>query len=160
MKNIKSAFIFITLITLLTFGFIQYKWQTFKAIEKTAIEVKTTEDRLENIAGLWFDQYTEQFKDWLTPFSYKIKEARIDNIELLDQKNGYVQVDYAYLPFSSNDQLIFNHGGLMQSDDGWYKQQVVLKFEKTAKGYASSQLSDSNRSKHYDRRQKANTICD
>lgn len=135
MKNIKSAFIFIATITLLTFGFIQYKWHTFKAIEKLAVEVKTTDDRLENIAGLWFDQYTKQFKDWLTPFSYKIKETRIDNIELLDQKNGYVQIDYAYLPFSCNEQLILNHGGLMQSDDGWYKQQVVLRFEKTANGY-------------------------
>lgn len=135
MKNIKSAFIFITIITLFTFVFLQYKWQTFKVIQKTDVEVKTSDDRLENIAGLWFDQYTEQFKDWFTPFSYKIKEARIENIELLDSKNGYVQVNYAYLPVSANEQLIFHHDGLMQSEDGWYKQQVVLKFEKTTKGY-------------------------
>lgn len=135
MKKLKSALIFIVVITGVVFTFFQFKWKTFDVKTKIEIEIQTTEEHIEKVAKLWFDKYTAQFKEIFTPLSYKIKDACINYMKILDEDKGYIQIDYAYLPFSDNMDFILNHDGLIYEKDGWYQQQVVLMFNKTENGY-------------------------
>lgn len=134
MKNFKRSILFILLMTLAVWIVLKISWASFKEVSAEGYEIKTEEIYLENIASEWFNDYMQQYQKWSTPFSYKIKDVKIEYVEVLDKENQYIQIDYSFQPVSDNLSLLSNFAGSIEKD-GKLTNQVVLHFEKTDNGY-------------------------
>lgn len=74
----------------------------------------------------WFAYYTDELTGMSVPYDFRIKKARIDNVEALD--DAYVQIDATIWPASSNQEIINNLGLISMGKRHEYQCQMVLKW--------------------------------
>lgn len=104
-------------------------WTTFQPVAIVASSIQSDETDLEKISEAWFDDFFKQYEGIFTPFDYRITDKKINTIEVLDQVNGFVQIDYQVKPASVN--VLSQTYYAAQEQDGVYKIQVVLQFVKS-----------------------------
>ena len=56
--------------------------------------IETEEQDLSQIANDWINQYVGQYMQKYVPRIKKIKNVEIKNVEVLDEENQYVQIDF------------------------------------------------------------------
>ena len=119
-------------------GVLLISWKNFTPQAIAGSWIQTTETNLKKVSEEWFDEFFQQYEGVLVPFDYRINDKKIDTIEILDQSQGYVQLDYSIRFASANNTSISYYGAVPQQDD-WYSAQVVLKLAAEGDGYRITQ---------------------
>ena len=132
MASLKRGIIFLSVITAMVFIVYHIGWSRFNTRDINT--VPGTDLYLDEVATQWFQQNIEQYQQLWTPFSYRIKDASIQTLEILDEENGYIQLDYTITPFSLNKKIYENFpDGIVEGEN--LRIQTVLKFDETLQGY-------------------------
>lgn len=101
-------------------------WSMFRLPEligQTAVGID-----IENVSTRIADAYFEKLKGWKVPYDYRIREAKLEHVEALEE--NYVQLDYRVKAASACPQVISNLGFVGAGEPYTYYWQTVLHFEK------------------------------
>lgn len=79
-------------------------------------------------ATQWFDTYFLHYSGHSVPPWYRVRDARITEMEDLD--NGFVQIDYSLYVFLPSSRLVGDLGAYPTDDPRIYEDQMVLQFER------------------------------
>ena len=92
--------------------------------------IETDSTGLASIAGDWFNEYAEGLAGPQVPYRYRLKSYKNEQITVLDEQAGFVQIDFFIEPVSANDKLIeyYECTASDEGGDGFYKCQYVLQF--------------------------------
>lgn len=109
-------------------------WHEYKPPQIVGSEMRkkgiTQEDR-EDLSREWFEHYTDELTGVSVPYDFRIKKARVDSVEVLD--DVYIQIDATIWPASSNQEIINNLGLIGMGKRHEYQCQMVLKWVKDGK---------------------------
>lgn len=81
---------------------------------------------LEGASRKWFASYMSELKDWKVPYSYRIRRAKLDDVELL--KDSCVQLEYTIWPSGANQDVMANLRLVGTRTRYQYKGQIVLRW--------------------------------
>lgn len=87
---------------------------------------------LEEASQIWFFDYTDSLKGFSVPYDFRIQEARLDSMEVLD--DHFIQLNYTIYPSSANGTILANLELIGTKTRYCYEGQVVLKWEDTDGG--------------------------
>lgn len=105
-------------------------WYRFEPPKSIGYVCKNVVVNLEMDIGeasrIWFDSYMEGLKGWKVPYSYRIANAKLDDVELLE--NSCVQLGYTICPASANQDVISNLRLAGTRTRYKYSGQIVLRW--------------------------------
>ncbi len=93
---------------------------------------------IEEASETLVEEYITQYEHWYLPFDKQINRVNIDNVEVLDEQKGYVQVDYSfYFTFAKSIPSYFANDNfhLFQNEDNKITGQLVLQLKRKVDTY-------------------------
>lgn len=100
----------------------------FIAYSETTFYIETEEQDLSKIATDWINQYVGQYMQKYVPRLKKVKSIEIKNVEVLNQENQYVQIDFELKTTKKkSDYFLENDWGIYE-ENHILSCQWVLKF--------------------------------
>ncbi len=129
MKKLGWALGILCLALLLTAGVQLSVWKAFVPPDKVGSIVESTGTDLAQAGTNWVEQYLPQYQGWRVPYGYRLDSWRVRTVEVLNQAEGVIQVDYLVHPASDNDQFADAFGAAPYEEAGWYLAQDVLYLE-------------------------------
>ena len=91
---ILCIFILLAIIVCSYIGYFLYQQSKINIKSETTFYIETEEQDLSKIATEWINQYVGQYMQKYVTRKKKIKSIEIKNVEVLDEENQYVQVDF------------------------------------------------------------------
>ena len=134
MKKLRVAILWILCIFLCTGIITMITWYRFTPKSIAGSSITTEETDITKVTTSWFDDFFSQYEGPFVPFTYRIKDKKIENISVLDEEQNLIQIDYLIKPVSNNLQFITYYTASPQND-GWYLSQDVLQWEKENNTY-------------------------
>lgn len=129
MKKLIGAILGLAAAIIIMGGISEFVWKQFQIPQDVGSNVISPSDDLKDVTKEWFLLYTKKLSGWTVPYEYRIRKAKIENIEVLDE-NGYVQLDYEIWVCSRNPSIIQNLELISTNSLYRYEGQTVLKWEK------------------------------
>ncbi len=127
MKKILSCMIGLGLGIVVMGLFFEVVWRNYVPPQVIGDRMEDREKELADVSREWFESYVEDLTGWKVPYDYRIKKARLDSAQLLEE--GYVQLDYTVWPVSSNGGIVSNLELAGTDMRGIYQAQMVLHWE-------------------------------
>lgn len=111
-------------------GIKEITWRFYYARPQTAgyMQIGLPSD-IERVSRNWFEEYKNGRLGWKVPYTERIEDAWIDELEVLEP--GYVQIEYTVCPSSTNFNLISNLELIETQYRNRYSGQKVLHWEYT-----------------------------
>lgn len=108
---------------------------TYRPTDIIGSSCESTSLDLNDVAKQWFQDYMKQYKGIQVPSKYRLLDAEIKTIDVLDEEHKFVQIDFQLRPKKANSKLILMLGIGKDEGSEWYSEQRVLQFEKTNTTY-------------------------
>ena len=106
-------------------GIKEIAWRFFYTKPMTTGYTVTSNDAdIETASREWFEQYADGLSGWKVPYRMRVRDAWIDEIEILEP--GYVLLNYTVCPSSTNSAVISNLGLISTEYRNRYFAQKVL----------------------------------
>ncbi|GEM_PF-403061 len=122
--------IIIAVFIVLCLSALQIIWSQYEEPEIKGSEVIINESdqaTIEKVTEKWFQEWVEGHEGWKVPFSYRLKNAEITSIDMLE--TGYVEVHYRTTIYGWNGKVIHNMGLISTDIKNEYDGQWVLKWQ-------------------------------
>lgn len=81
---------------------------------------------IEEASKIWYEDYVNTLKGFQVPYEYRIEDAKLDHIEILEE--NFVQLDYTLYVSSANSSIIQNLELIGTSKRYEYQKQTVLQW--------------------------------
>ncbi len=113
--------VFALVIAILEVSYHHYSYQ--EIVGSTVSDQET----ISEATKAWFNDYIENLKGWQVPFDYRVRNASILGVEVLEE--DYVQIDYNIETYSDNTEIVENLSLISIGLRYEYNGQLVLKWE-------------------------------
>lgn len=107
MKRLAVSLLGLVGAVLLCAAWTEFRWRQFESPAAVGAEIASVGKSEAEVCREWFTDYADALGGMNVPYDYRIRKARLDEVEVLDE-NGYVQLNYTIVPACVNSKMIQN----------------------------------------------------
>ena len=126
--TILCIFILLAIIVCSYIGYYLYQQSKIDIKSEKNFYIETEEQDLSKIATEWINQYVGQYMQKYVPRLKKVKSIEVKNVEVLDEENQYVQIDFNVKTAKKESNYFLENEWGIYEENHILSCQWVLKF--------------------------------
>lgn len=131
MRKIWIPVLALAAVVLAVYGWVYfYVWGRFEVPQIVGSTVTSHTNDLEQVSEDWFAAFFQQYEGWQVPPDYRIRNARINSVELLEY--GCVQINYTVYTAREDSAVVQELGLIWTGTRRIYENQLVVRWEQAA----------------------------